>query len=113
MGIFVTASVVLLFVGLLFLIYQCRRRPKKKDRSKDHEMDSMRPSKVTPQNQAPPPYYPSTGMENKALEHSMDLALSIDDSKSPKYGSTGGYAYHVPPHTQTHLGQTMPNSDCK
>ncbi|XP_075974922.1 hemicentin protein echinoid [Anticarsia gemmatalis] len=110
-GIFVTAVVVLLFVGLLFLIYQCRRRPNKKDRSKDHEMDSMRPAKVTPQNQAPPPYYPSSGMENKALEHSMDLALSMDDSKSPRYGSTGGYAYHVPPHTQTHPGQTMQNSD--
>lgn len=74
-------------------------------------MDSMRPSKVTPQNQAPPPYYPCSGMENKALEHSM--TLSMDDSKSPRYGSTGGYAYHVPPHTQTHPGQTMPNSDCK
>lgn len=110
-GIFVTAVVVLLFVGLLFLIYQCRRRPNKKDRSKDQDMDSTRPTKVTPQNQAPPPYYPSTGMENKALEHSMDLALSMDDTKSPRYGSTGGYAYHVPPHTQTHPGQTIPNSD--
>ena len=112
-GIFVTTVVVLLFVGLLLLIYQCRRRPNKKDRSKDYEMDSMRPAKVTPQNQAPPPYYPSSGMENKALEHSMDMALSMDDSKTAVYATQGGYSYHVPPHTQPHPGQTMPNSDCK
>lgn len=100
-------------MGLLLLIYQCRRRPNKKDRSKDYEMDSMRPAKVTPQNQAPPPYYPSSGMENKALEHSMDMALSMDDSKTAVYATQGGYSYHVPPHTQPHPGQTMPNSDCE
>lgn len=73
----------------------------------------MRPAKVTPQNQAPPPYYPSSGMENKALEHSMDMALSMDDSKTAVYATQGGYSYHVPPHTQPHPGQTMPNSDCE
>lgn len=70
----------------------------------------MRPP-ISPQNQAPPPYYPSTGMENKALEHSMDLAL--EDSKNAVYATQGGYGYHVAPHAQGHPAQNMPNSECK
>lgn len=82
-------------------------------------MDSMRPSMVTPQNQAPPPYYPSSGMENKALEHSMDLALALDDSKSAVYASQSGYGYHLAPHQPPHTAhaqqhpQNMTNADCK
>lgn len=56
----------------------------------------MRPSLVTgngQQTQAPPPYY----AENKALEHSLDHALAMEDSKSPAYGQTG-YGYHQPNH---------------
>lgn len=73
----------------------------------------MSPTIASAQNQAPPPYYPSTGMENKALEHSMDLGLSLDDSKNTMYATQGGYAYHVPPHSMSHPGQAMPNPDCK
>jgi hypothetical protein len=45
--------------------------------------------------QPPPPYYPS-GMENKALEHSMDLNLD-DPAKNSVYGTTpqNGYGYHT------------------
>lgn len=68
---------------------------------------------VTPQNQAPPPYYPSTGMENKALEHSMDLALSLEDSKNAVYATQGGYGYHIAPHVQGHSVPTMSSTDCK
>lgn len=57
----------------------------------------MRPSLVTgseQQNQAPPPYF----AENKALEHSLDHALAMEDSKVPAYAQPG-YAYH---HQATH-----------
>lgn len=50
-------------------------------------------------------------MENKALEHSMDLAL--EDSKNAVYATQGGYGYHVAPHAQGHPAQNMPNSECK
>lgn len=56
----------------------------------------MRPSLVTgngQQTQAPPPYY----AENKALEHSLDHALALEDSKTPAYAQTG-YGYHQPNH---------------
>jgi len=43
--------------------------------------------------QPPPPYFPS-GMENKALEHSLDLGLD-DPAKNAVYGTTpNGYCYH-------------------
>lgn len=54
--------------------------------------------------QAPPPYYPSSGLENKALEHSLDLALD-DPSKNPVYAGQNGYGYHGNPHNN----QTHPN----
>lgn len=52
---------------------------------------SVHPSIVQP----PPPYYPP-GMENKALENSMDLALD-DNTKNTVYGQNG-YGYHTQPH---------------
>jgi len=45
------------------------------------------------QTQPPPPYY----AENKALEHSLDHALALEDSKTPAY-SQSGYGYHQPNH---------------
>jgi len=58
-------------------------------------MDSVRPSIVAAQqNQAPPPYYPASGLDNKALEHSMDLALSMEDQKTALYATQNGYSYH-------------------
>lgn len=56
----------------------------------------VRPSLVAgngQQTQAPPPYY----AENKALEHSLDHALAMEDSKSPAYAQPG-YGYHQPNH---------------
>lgn len=56
----------------------------------------VRPSLVAgngQQSQAPPPYY----AENKALEHSLDHALAMEDSKTPAY-SQPGYGYHQPNH---------------
>lgn len=76
-------------------------------------MDSMRSPMGSPQNQAPPPYYASTGMENKALENSMDIPLTMDDSKNTVYATQAGYGYHIAPHTQSHQGQNMSNTDCK
>ncbi|XP_063975679.1 hemicentin-2 isoform X1 [Diachasmimorpha longicaudata] len=92
----VSGAVFLLFTALLLLFCRCRRKHAAK--AKDYEMDSnaVRPSLVTgngQQNQAPPPYF----AENKALEHSLDHALAMEDSKTPPYAQTG-YGYHQPTH---------------
>lgn len=68
---------------------------------------------VAAQNQAPPPYYPATGLENKALEHSMDLALSMEDPKNAVYATQNGYGYHVAPNVQGHPGQNINGGECK
>ncbi|XP_043266928.1 hemicentin-1 isoform X2 [Venturia canescens] len=92
----VSGAVFLLFAALLLLFCRCRRKHAAK--AKDYEMDSnaVRPSLVTgngQQTQAPPPYY----AENKALEHSLDHALALEDSKTPAYVQPG-YGYHQPNH---------------
>lgn len=105
--------VFVLFLCLLFIFCRCKRTEKKK---KDYEMASIGHgmSLTSPKNQAPPPYmeYPNAGMENKALEHSMDLTM--DDSKNAVYASQPAYGYHIAPHaTPTHVGQNMSNLDCE
>lgn len=68
----------------------------------------VRPSLVA--QQPPPPYYPPSGMENKALEHSLDLALD-DPTKNPVYASQNGYGYHggqAPPQ-----GHNVNGGECK
>lgn len=91
---------------------RCKRNQTKKGtQAKDYEMDSVRPSIVAQQNQAPPPYYPASGLDNKALEHSMDLALALEEQKNAVYASQNGYGYHqqnlgMPPHT-------MQQQECK
>lgn len=75
-------------------------------------MDSVRPSIVAQQNQAPPPYYPASGLENKALEHSMDLALAMEDQKQAVYATQNGYGYH-PQQTLQVTNQHIPNAECK
>lgn len=110
----VTIMVVLMCL-FLFMVLRKRNNRNNKNGSKDFEMGSMKPSPiVTPQNKdQPPPYEHAAGMENKALEHSMDMGLGIDDSKNPMYSSQGGYSYHVPRQTPSHPGQPMPHNDCK
>lgn len=80
-------------------------------------MDSVRPSLVAQQSQAPPPYYPSNGLENKALEHSMDLVMGMDDQKAAVYATQSGYGYHQAQQQQHAMqvgsGQHMPGSECK
>ncbi|RZC38352.1 I-set and/or fn3 domain containing protein [Asbolus verrucosus] len=93
-AIVVSCIVFVLFVGLLLIFCRCKRNQSKKSQAKDYEMDSVRPTIIPQQNQAPPPYYPSTGMENKALEHSLDLALAMEDQKNV-YATQNGYGYHV------------------
>uniref|UniRef100_T1GFV7 Uncharacterized protein n=1 Tax=Megaselia scalaris TaxID=36166 RepID=T1GFV7_MEGSC len=96
-AIIVSCIVFSLFVVLLFMFCRCKRNQSKKSAAaKDYEMDSVRPSIVAQQNQAPPPYYPASGLDNKALEHSMDLALAMDDQKSAAavYATQNGYSYH-------------------
>ncbi|XP_068632298.1 B-cell receptor CD22-like [Battus philenor] len=110
-AIVVSVIVFLLFLFLLFFFCRCKRTEKKK---KDYEMASIRHgmSLTSPKNQAPPPYmeYPNSGMENKALEHSMEL--SMDDSKNAVYATQPAYGYHIAPHaTPTHVGQNMSNLD--
>lgn len=106
--------VVALTIGMLLIFCRCKRNQNKKAASaaKDYEMDSVRPSIVAQQNQAPPPYYPATasGMENKALEHSMDLALALEDQKSAVYGTQNGYGYHTNAGMQV---AGMPGNECK
>lgn len=83
---------------------------------KDYEMDSVRPSLVAQQSQAPPPYYPSSGLENKALEHSMDLVMGMDDQKAAVYATQNGYGYHHAQQQQQTMqagGQHMPGNECK
>ena len=52
---------------------------------------SVGPSMVT---QPPPPYYPSSSLENKALEHSLDLALDDGTKGHHVYAAQNGYGYH-------------------
>lgn len=110
-AIIVSCIVCLLFVALLFMFCRCKRNQSKKSESKDYEMDSVRPTIMTQQNQAPPPYYPSTGMENKALEHSLDLALAMEDPKNSVYAAQNGYGYVTNPNMQSH--QNINSSECK
>ncbi|CAH2076216.1 unnamed protein product, partial [Iphiclides podalirius] len=110
-AIVVSVIVFVLFLFLLFIFCRCKRTEKKK---KDYEMASIGHgmSLTSPKNQAPPPYmeYPNAGMENKALEHSMEL--SMDDSKNAVYATQAAYGYHIAPHaTPTHVGQNMSNLD--
>lgn len=95
-AIIVSCIVFALFAGLLLMFCRCKRNQSKKSAAaKDYEMDSVRPSIVAAQqNQAPPPYYPASGLDNKALEHSMDLALSLEDQKTALYATQNGYSYH-------------------
>lgn len=109
-AIIVSCIVFILFVGLLLMFCRCKRNQTKKSQAKDYEMDSVRPTIVSQQNQAPPPYYPSTGMENKALEHSLDLGLGMDDQKNV-YATQNGYGYVANPDLQAH--QNMNNGECK
>lgn len=110
-AIVVSCIVFTLFAGLLLMFCRCKRNQSKKGVTvKDYEMDSVRPSIVAQQNQAPPPYYPTSGLENKALEHSMDLALSLEDQKQVVYATQNGYGYH-PQHSVT--SQQMTSNDCK
>lgn len=76
--------------------------------SKDYEMD-QRPSIVAQQNQAPPPYYPASGLDNKALEHSMDLALALEEQKNAVYAQNG-YGYHT---QGLGVPMNMPSQECK
>lgn len=105
-AIVVSCVVFLLFVGLLLMFCRCKKNQSKKSAAaKDYEMESVRPSIVAQQNQAPPPYYPASGLENKALANSMELALAMEDQKNAVYASQNGYGYHpnagmqVPGHT--------------
>ncbi|KAM7353535.1 hemicentin protein echinoid isoform 1-T2 [Cochliomyia hominivorax] len=95
-AIIVSCIVFALFVGLMLMFCRCKRNQSKKSAAaKDYEMDSVRPSIVAAQqSQAPPPYYPASGLDNKALEHSMDLALSMEEEKSVLYATQNGYSYH-------------------
>ncbi|XP_023031190.1 titin [Drosophila willistoni] len=95
-AIIVSCIVFALFAGLLLMFCRCKRNQSKKSAAaKDYEMDSVRPSIVAAQqNQAPPPYYPASGLDNKALEHSMDLALSMEEQKTALYATQNGYSYH-------------------
>ncbi|XP_034242329.1 uncharacterized protein LOC117645893 isoform X4 [Thrips palmi] len=92
-AIVVSCVVFILFVGLLFMFCRCKRHQNKKASGKNYEMNSSNvgPSMVT---QPPPPYYPSSGLENKALEHSLDLALDDATKGHHVYAAQNGYGYH-------------------
>ncbi|XP_068085269.1 cell adhesion molecule Dscam2 [Anabrus simplex] len=105
-AIIVSCVVFVLFLGLLFIFCRCKRNQSKKGSGKDYEMETstVRPSLVT--QQPPPPYYPTSGMENKALEHSLDLALD-DPAKNAVYASQNGYGYHGNPPPQGPQGHNI------
>ncbi|XP_049288781.1 titin-like isoform X1 [Anopheles funestus] len=111
-AIVVSCVVFALFVGLMLMFCRCKRnQTKKSNQSKDYEMDSVRPSIVAQQSQAPPPYYPTTtGLDNKALEHSMDLALALEDQKTSVYATHNGYGYHTGTSIQV-AGHSLPANE--
>uniref|UniRef100_A0A1B6H4Y3 Uncharacterized protein n=3 Tax=Proconiini TaxID=565685 RepID=A0A1B6H4Y3_9HEMI len=84
-AIIVSCVVFVLFIGLMFVYCRCRKVQTKKGSGKDYEMETttVHPSIVQ---QPPPPYYPSSGMENKALD--------MDPSKTAVYAGQNGYGYH-------------------
>ncbi|XP_014244572.1 hemicentin-1 isoform X1 [Cimex lectularius] len=100
----VSCVVFILLSALAIVFCCCRKTHVKKAQSKDYEMESstVHPSIVQ---QAPPPYYPASGMENKGLEHSMDLALE-EQNKAAIYASQNGYGYHVSQPTHPNGGES-------
>jgi echinoid protein len=95
-AIIVSCIVFALFIGLLLMFCRCKRKQIKKGvQGKDYEMDAVHPSIVAQQSQAPPPYYSASGLENKAMEHSMEMALAMEDQKSGIYGTQTGYGYQT------------------
>ncbi|XP_049534631.1 hemicentin-1-like [Anopheles darlingi] len=106
-AIIVTSIVAGLCAILLVMFCRCKRRNQMKEssvKSKEYDIDSIHPSIVAQQNQAPPPYYSASSLENKALEHSMDLAM---DSNTALYASQQTYGYHQ----QNAIVPQMPQND--
>ncbi|XP_032515238.2 hemicentin-2 [Danaus plexippus] len=87
-------SCVLIVMGfILFGLYcRCKCKEKNKGSSKNYVVEAKRSPVDSPRNHPPPPYYPTTGMENKALESSMDVPSIMEDSKY----SSQPYGYHMP-----------------
>ncbi|XP_049534974.1 hemicentin-1-like [Anopheles darlingi] len=94
-AIVVSCVVFALFFGLMRMFCRCKRsQMKKSNQSKGYEMQAARPSIVAQQCQAPPPYYHVTPvLDNKALDYSMDHALSVDDQQTSVYATHNGYEY--------------------
>uniref|UniRef100_U5ELA9 Putative echinoid n=1 Tax=Corethrella appendiculata TaxID=1370023 RepID=U5ELA9_9DIPT len=116
-AIVVAFIVCTLFAVLLLMFCRCKRNQSKESaKSKEYDIDSIHPSIVAQQNQAPPPYYSASSLENKALEHSMDLAM---DQNAVLYGTQQTYGYHpgnqmmqhnVQPNEWTQMGGYIENS---
>lgn len=102
-AIVVSCVIFILFSALAVVFCCCRKTRVKKATGKDYEMESSTVHQSIVQ-QAPPPYYPASGMENKALEHSMDLALD-DNKQTAIYASQNSYGYHVSQPTHTNGGE--------
>lgn len=106
-AIVVSCIVAGLFAVLLLMFCRCKRKQSKESaKAKEYDIDSIHPSIVAQQNQAPPPYYSASSLENKALEHSMDLAM---DQNQALYASQQTYGYHQ----QNAMMPQVPQNDCK
>lgn len=103
------AGLLLAFIAALVAYMACKRNAKRKCKRRDSIKSQIR----SPPSLAPPPYYSCSGLENKALENSMDIPLTKEDSKSAVYETQGGYGYHIARHVPPLAGQNMTNSDCK
>ena len=107
-AILVCSVVAALSAVLLVMFCRCRRNQKKESvKSKEYDIDSIHPSIVAQQNQAPPPYYSASSLENKALEHSMDLAMDQNTALYASQQPTYGY------HQQNAMIPQVPQNDCK
>lgn len=96
----------------MLMFCRCKRNQTKKgSQAKDYEMDSVRPTIVAQPNQAPPPYYTASGLENKALEHTMELALAMEEQKSI-YAAQNGYTYQIN-NSMPVSSHTIPGNECK
>ncbi|XP_025207397.1 hemicentin-2 isoform X2 [Melanaphis sacchari] len=87
----ISCAVFILFVALLFIFCRCKRKTAKKTTGKEYEMDS---STVHPSIIHGPPPYTEPGLDNKALQQSVDLVHDV--TKNGVYGSQNDYnTYHT------------------
>lgn len=100
-------SIVCLLLVMLLAFGRCRRTAAAKCDDSSLRSDALT-AHQNQQNQEPPPYYPASALHSKSRDHSIDLALSKDEThKESLYGTQNDYVYYPQP---THQ---LTDSECK